>query len=162
METRVEAAFAGGRYSFWLPMPRVVEIERGPQGFRHDKRYPVSIFQLYDEISGGLATHEGEPVYLGGGRAIIADARNVILQGLIGGGKALVDGQEIEVGSMRAAELVEANTFPHSHAVETMYLAWTILNAAINGVQLKKKEADEGPPKPSRSRKGKSSPTAAS
>ncbi len=160
METRVELAFAGGRYNFWLPMARVVEIERGPQGFRHDKRYPISIFQLYDEIGGGLAEHEGKPIYVGGGRAIIADARNVILQGLIGGGKALVDGQEIAVGSMRAAELLEGYTFPQSDAVETIYLAWGILNAAINGVQVKKKQAEVAAPKHPRSRKAKSSPTA--
>ncbi|WP_148276564.1 hypothetical protein [Sphingobium sp. SYK-6] len=141
-------------------MPRIVEIERGPQGFRHDKRYPVSIFQLYDEIGGGLGVHEDKPVYLGGGTAIIADARNVILQGLIGGGKALVDGQEIEVGPMRAAELVESYLFPNAPAVEAAFLAWTILNAAINGVQLKKKEAAEDTVKSPRSRKGKSSPTA--
>lgn len=164
METRVEAAFAGGRYSFWLPLPRVIEIERGPQGFRHDKRYPVSIFQLYDEIGSGLGVHEGKPVYIGGSHAIIGDARNVILQGLIGGGAGIVDGQEVEVGPMRAGELLEAYTFPNAPAVEVMFLAWTILNAAINGVQLdaSKKKADHEPAKSPRSRKVKSSPTAAS
>lgn len=162
METRVEAAFAGGQYSFWLPMARIVEIERGPQGFRHDKRYPISIFQLYDEIGGGLAVHEDQPIYVGGGRAILGDARNIILQGLMGGGRAMVDGKEVEVGPMRASELIEAYAFPARPAVETMFLAWTILNAAINGVQVKKKEAGVTAPKRPRSRKVKSSPTAAS
>ena len=162
METRVEAAFAGGRYSFWLPLPRVIEIERGPQGFRHDKRYPVSIFQLYDEIGAGLGVHEGKPIYIGGGNALIGDARSVILQGLIGGGTGIVEGQEVEVGPMRAGEILEAYTFPNAPAVEALFLAWTILNAAINGVQLdaSKKKAVDAPVKSQRSRKAKSSPTA--
>lgn len=162
METRLEAAFAGGRFTFWLPMPRVVEIERGPQGHRHDKRYPVSIFQLYDELGAGLGLNGDTPVYLGGGRSIVSDARNVVLQGLIGGGKGMIDGAEVEVGAMRASEMIDAYAYPHRPAVEIVHLAWSILHAAINGVVLKKKEPETDPANPKRSAKGKSSRTAVS
>lgn len=158
-DTAVELQFADGSYRFWLPMPQLIELERvcGQGG------QPKSIFTIYDQLGAGLGrTAEDAPVYLGGGAAIASDAREVIRLAGIGGGKALVDGVEKEIGPLTMRALIEAYVYPARPLIEAVNVAWTICHAAINGIDLKKKAADEAPPeKPKRSRKARSSPTAA-
>jgi hypothetical protein len=93
-----------------------------------------------------LARHPetGELLFVGGGAAMLKDVRAVIRGGLIGGGEGIVDGETIEVGPMRAGELVEAYTFPARPMIEAVQLAWRILNAAIEGIDVKKN--GEAPP----------------
>ncbi|MEJ7933490.1 hypothetical protein WG907_04360 [Sphingobium sp. AN558] len=117
-------------------------IERGPAAHRHEG-YPRSIFAMYDAISAGLGITDDGAVYVGGATALVGDIRNIIMQGLIGGASGLVDGDEIEVGPQTAGELVTANVYPARPLIEGMHIAWAILNAAINGVVLKKKQSAE-------------------
>jgi hypothetical protein len=135
-DTRVDLDFADGRYSFWLALPHVIELERKAGG--------KSIFRMYDEMGAGLGLNGDEPVYLGGGDAKATDIREVIRLGLQGGNAGTVDGADIEVGPRRANELVEAYTFPNRPLIEGLHVAWSILHAAIVGIDLKKKAPDAG------------------
>ncbi|MBH0112709.1 hypothetical protein I5E68_07060 [Novosphingobium sp. YJ-S2-02] len=153
-DTAVDLDFAGGKYRFWLPMPQIVAIERGPAAHRHEG-YPRSIFTMYEQIGAGLApTQDGGTVFLGGGSALIGDVRNIILQGLIGGNHGMIDGEEQPVGPTTAARLIEEHVYPVRPISEAMALAWAILHSAIFGIDLKKKDETEAAPK-SRSRSAK-------
>ena len=134
MDTAVELDFADGTYRFWLALPHVVELERKAGG--------KSVFAIYDQLGAGLGLDGGAPVYLGGGAAMITDIRETIRLGLIGGGSAMVAGEEIEVGPIRARELVDEYTYPNRPMIEGMHIAWAILHAAITGISLKKKEPE--------------------
>ncbi len=149
-DTAVELDFADGKYRFWLPLPCAIELERncGSPRSGDEPAQPKSLFTMYDQFSGGLALDGGAPVYLGGGAAILKDVREVIRLGLIGGNCGKIDGEEVEIGPIRAKELVETYCFPARPFVESLYLAWSILHAAIVGIDLKKKasEAEGDPP----------------
>lgn len=144
-DTALEKRFADGVYRFWLPLPQVIEIERKCGTRATDGTMPPkSLFTIYDQLSGGLADSDGEPVYFGGGGALISDARAVIRGALAGGNHGLVDGEEIEVGPGRAQELVDAYTYPNRPMIEAVHLAWHILHAAIVGIDVKKKGQSAG------------------
>lgn len=129
-DTAVTLAFGDGDYRFWLGLPQVVELER--------KCGDKSIFAMYDAMGGGLAIDGTAPIYLGGGSAMVAEIRETIRLGLIGGNSGMVDGAAIEVGPQKARDLVESYVFPNRPLVEGLHVAWSILHAAIVGISLKK------------------------
>lgn len=135
-DTAVDLDFADGRYRFWLALPHVVELERKCGG--------KSVFAMYDAMGAGLGMAGDAPIYMGGSTAMVTDIRETIRLGLIGGGSAMVDGSEIEVGPNRARDLVDTYTFPARPLTEGLHLAWSILHAAIVGIDLKKKAPDAG------------------
>ncbi|WP_324699785.1 GTA-gp10 family protein [Novosphingobium sp. RL4] len=140
-DTRVELDFADGRYSFWLALPHVIELERKCGG--------KSVFAMYDAMGAGLGTAGDDPVYLGVGTAMVTEIRETIRLGLIGGNSGFIDGAEIEIGPNGARNLVDAYTFPARPLIEGLHIAWTILHAAIVGIDLKKADgAGEKPPAP--------------
>ena len=147
-ETAVDLEFGDGQYRFWLPMARIVEIER----LCGDR----SVVTMLDEFSLAMGwTNEGEPAFAGGGPVRIKDVAEVIRCGAIGGGLAPIE----------AKRLVETYVDGRPYT-ETVPIAWAILSAAVWGVRLKKKAEPEEPQEPvkrtRRSAKGKSSPTAGS
>lgn len=157
-DTAVDLDFGPGTFRFWLPFPQVIELERncGTARIGDVPGVPKSILLIYDQLSGGLAVENGNPVYLGGGNAILKDVRETIRLALIGGNSAMIDGEQVEVGPIRAKELVDEYVYPARPLVEGVYLAWSILHAAINGISLKKKVTDEpGKPRTKRSRSTK-------
>lgn len=132
MDTAVDLKFADSEYHFALLLPQIFELERNcggtdAEGFRRGK----SIFQIYDEISAGLGLFDDAPVFLGGGRANAKDIRETIRLGLIGGGISPID----------AKQLVDDYCFPVRPMTESLGVAWAILRAAIEGVEVKKKVA---------------------
>jgi hypothetical protein len=136
MHTAIYLDFAGQKFTFWLPLPRVVELERSGNGGAGK-----SIFRMFDEIGAGLGFDgTGAPVYVSGGDARVDDVRNTIRLALLGGNS---DGADQEVGPKRAAQLVEDYVYPARPLVEGLALAWAILNAAINGIAVKKNEQSE-------------------
>lgn len=135
MDTAVELDFADGRYRFWLALPHIIELER--------KTGNKSVFAIYDQLGAGLGLEGENAVYLGGGAAMITDIRETIRLGLIGGNHAVVDGEQVEVGPIRARELVDLYTFPNRPIIEGAHIAWSILHAAITGIDLKKKADQE-------------------
>lgn len=132
MHTQVVLDFAGQKFRFWLPLPRIFELERLGNGGAGK-----SVFAMFDEIGAGLGFVDDKPVYLSGGGARAEDIRNIIRLGLIGGN---ADADDAEVGPNRAAQLVEDYVYPARPLVEGLALAWAILNAAINGIDVKKNE----------------------
>lgn len=148
MDTAVDLKFADGEYHFALLLPQIFELERNcggtdAEGFRRGK----SIFQIYEEISAGLGLGiDDAPVFIGGGKANAKDIRETIRLGLIGGGLSPID----------AKQLVDDYCFPVRPMTESLGVAWAILRAAIEGVEVKKKaeatavsEADESGQNPS-------------
>lgn len=83
MQTAINLAFADGEYVFRLPIKRIVEIEAkaGPiDGVRHRL------------LHGGFG---------------IQDVVEVIRQGLIGGGKGMVSGVDVNVTDLKANALID-------------------------------------------------------
>lgn len=154
-DTSLELSFGPGTFRFWLPLPMVVRIERecGAPRQGDAPAYPKSIFTIYDQLSGGLGLKDDAPVYLGGGAAIVNDVRQVLLAGLEGGNYGMVDGEEIEVGPIKARELLADYVFPARPLIESVHLAWAILHKAITGIDLKKKAEPDEAETPNRSEK---------
>jgi len=155
MDTAIELDFADGRYRFWLPMPQVIQLERGPLNKPYPDTYPKSIFTMFDQIGAGLGFVGEQPVYVGGGSALASDISEIIRLGLIGGNNGTVNGEDFEVTPAIAGHLVRDYVYPARPMIEGLRLAWEILHAAISGVDLKKKDAPPKPPHPKRSAKAK-------
>lgn len=147
MDTELLAAFGDGEYRFWLPLPQVFELERVCGD--------TSVMTLEERLRGSIGQDEtGEVLFIGGGAAMVRDIRETIRLGLIGGNRGLLDGgQEIEVGPLRAKQLVDLYCYPARPLAESAVLAWRILSAAIYGVRLKKKADPEASSEPSPSAK---------
>lgn len=129
MDTAVTLAFADGEYRFWLPLPQVFELERNTGD--------TSILVLEERMRSAIGVDDaGEFVFAGGGAAMVKDVREVIRCALVGGDSCMVDGQENEVGPIRAKVLTDTYVYPARPLAEGVVLAWRILHAAINGVKL--------------------------
>jgi len=123
-ETAIDLDFGPGHYRFWLPMARIVEIER----LCGDK----SVLTIHDDLGGALGLDaDGEPVFVGGGQGRIRDVYEVIRCAAIGGGTAPIDAKRL------VDEYVDGRPL-----AETLPVAWAILEAAVRGVRLKKKADD--------------------
>ncbi len=126
METRVTLAFADGDYDFWLPMPRVIAVEREAD---------CSIFALFHNLGESLGSGGGEMVLIGGSEARLKQCHALIRNALVGG----------DTPEVTARELVETYCYPARPAIADMALAWNILRAAVYGIDttvLSKKKAE--------------------
>lgn len=139
MDTAVILPFGDGEYRFWLPLPQVFELERVCGD--------VSLLAIEERLRGGIGQEAtGEYVFAGGGSAMVREVRETIRLGLIGGNSGMVDGAEVEVGPLRAKELLDLYSYPARPLVESALVAWRVLHAAIFGVRLgegSKKKAEE-------------------
>lgn len=144
-DTAITLRFGDGEHQFWLPMASISEIER--------RCGDKSILLMHDEMGEALGRNpqgDGELVFIGGGVARLRDIYEVIRCAAIGGGASPLD----------AKTLVDSYVDGRPIA-ETLPVAWAILNAAIRGVSLKKKETEpEVTGDPSPSEKASSSATA--
>jgi len=149
IETAIERDFAGGRFWFALPVPAILAIERGPlTPSLRVREYPVSIFQLYDELSEGIGIDRdtGSPTLLPGARIFYGDLHNVLERALIGAGSGEKDGEDIKVEDKLASRMV-ADYLPRQIEACAL-LVWDILHATIKGVDLKKKPEGDLAPAP--------------
>ena len=145
MDTAIELDFADGKYRFWLGLPQALELERKCGGKDSDGVLrPKSIFKIYDELSQGLGLIDEKAIFVGGGAANAADVLEIVRLGLIGGARGQVSGEEKEIGPLTAAQLVKDYCFPARPLSESLSVAWAVLNAAIEGVSLKKKAETPG------------------
>lgn len=151
MDTAIERDFAGGRFTFYLPLPAVLAVERGPvTPALRSREYPVSMFQLYDELSAGIAIDaDGTLVRVPGASIFAGDLHNIIERALIGGNSGEKDGDKFEVDTKLASRLVNENLLRNFEGCAL--LAWDILHATIKGVSLKKKADPVKPKRRSRS-----------
>jgi hypothetical protein len=133
--TALELPFADGNYLFDLKLPQAAELQ--------EKR--GAIFALYGRVMKGR--------YLAGD-TILADTTTAesfdqdlyetIRLGLIGGGRGMVAGEEVEVTPMTARTLVER--YCHSRPLrESWAIAASILMAKIEGYEPKKDEPAAAP-----------------
>jgi hypothetical protein len=126
MRTDIELEFADGSYLFALKLPQIVELQRV---------CGAGIFAIYGRVLKGRyvmagkefgAPHEAE--------AFLHDIYETIRQGLIGGGKGRVNGEDVAVSPGRAKELLE--TYVHPQPLKDAWsIAATILSAKIEGYE---------------------------
>jgi hypothetical protein len=146
----IEREFAGGKFCFALPVPGILAIEKGPlTPALRSREYPISLFQLYDEISAGIGLDaSGAPVRLPGAHVFYGDLHNILEQALKGGNSGDRDGEQFEVGAQLAARLV--NEHLPTNIEGCTLLVWDILHATIKGVSLKKSPEPAAKPKRTR------------
>ncbi len=163
MESAFFEPFGDGRYRFWLDMARTVAIEREIGIKRPDGAVePGSIFAIYPKLTASLGVVDGVPMLIDATAVRPSECVSIIRNALISGGEGVVNGDTIKVDSATALTLVEETCFPKRAAAHDAYLAWTILRAAIDGIQVadKKKEAQPAAVNPRRSKRASSSKTA--
>lgn len=134
--TALELEFADGSYLFDLKLPQLAELQ--------EKR-DCGIFKLYGRVLKGRYLFDGVAIAdTMAGEAHAEDLFETIRLGLIGGGKGLVDGKEVDVTALTAKSLVER----YCHAAplkESWAVAAAILAAKIEGYTPKKDEPAEEP-----------------
>ncbi len=124
LQTDVHFDFADGRYRFWLDLPQIKEFEAA-----HG-----SLLTAEANLRRGIGLDQaGKPIFVGGGALQVTQCRDAIRLGLIGGNHALVDGVEVEVGPVRAKQLVDAYCCPARPLGETAAIAWRVLAVMIYG-----------------------------
>lgn len=149
-QTAIELEFADGAYLFDLKLPQLAELQ---------EKCKAGVFAVYGRVLKGRYLVGGE-VFAStvDGEAFAADLFETIRLGLIGGGKGIVNGQEVSVSALTARSLVER----YCHAAplkESWALAAAILAARIEGYDPPKKAepapepAAEKPKRKSTSRK---------
>ncbi len=155
--TALDLKFGDGEYLFDLKLPQLAELQ--------EKRGPI--FTVYGRVLKGRFLFEGTAVAIPEeGEAYAEDLWETIRLGLIGGGRGLVDGKEIEVSALTASKLVEryCHTAPlrESWAVAAAVLAGRVVG--FDPGPLAAPDVGPAPAKPRRkgSTSAKSSPTAPS
>lgn len=122
--TEIELKFADGDYLFALKLPQLAELQQ---------KTGAGIFALYGRVLRGRYVINGEIVGIAHeGDAHAVDLYETIRLGLIGGGRGVVDGQEVEVSALRARQLVETYVHP-APMREAWSIAAAILTAKIEG-----------------------------
>lgn len=149
VSTSVTIPFADGVYNFALPMPRLCELER--------KTGNTSVVEIYERMTQCVGkTEEGVFVFIGGASVMGVEVIETIRCGLLGGNHGEVNGEFLEVGPIAAKNLVENYAYPSRPLKESIVVAWQILHAAIEGVQLEEGSKKKAAPKGKRSTKAKS------
>lgn len=123
MQTHIDLEFADGTYCFALGLAQIHELQT---------KCGIGIGGLYARVIQGRLEGDvtvGHPAF---GAYHIDDLVETVRQGLIGGGKGMVDGAEVEVGPLRANELVTRYLLPLPLA-QQWNTAAAILYAAIEG-----------------------------
>lgn len=124
MGNTIELQFADGLYEFALPLDRIDELQR---------KTSTGIGGLFARVIKG-ANRIGDDIVLAPASAefYALDLIETVRQGLIGGGKGVVDGTEVKVTPVLAQRLVTNYLLnqPFSQAWE---LAVSILGAVIVG-----------------------------
>lgn len=137
--TSLDLHFGDGEYIFDLKLPQIVELQ---------ERRKCGIFKLYGRVLKGRYLFEGNAVALSQeGEAYAEDLFETIRLGLIGGGRGIVNGSEVEVSALAAKTLVER--YCHCAPLrESWAVAAAILAAKIEGFEPKKAEPAKAPAKP--------------
>lgn len=136
MQTWVSLAFADGEYEFRLGLAQINEIEAkcGPLG------------EVFARLLKGRYIIDDDGKTIGAPADAAWKVRDIvepIRQGLVGGGKAVIDGIEAKITGHRVNELVD-NYVLSRPLSEGWALAVAVLSALIQGYEPQKKAA---PPK---------------
>jgi hypothetical protein len=122
--TEIELKFADGDYLFALKLPQLAELQT---------KTGIGVFALYGRVLRGRYVIDSEVIGIAHeGTAFDTDLFETIRLGLIGGGRGLVNGQEVKVDALRARQLVE--NYCHTAPLrEAWSVAAAILTAKIEG-----------------------------
>lgn len=146
-QTSIELSWADGVYTFRLGLAQINEIQNrcGPIGEVNARLLTGRYYRNSPE--GEIVV--GNPAEA---RYRLEDVLTVIRQGLLGGGKAVVDGSDVKVDAARVSQLMENYVFPAEGCPlkDAWALAAAILHPAIEGYdppevvedEPKKKEAE--------------------
>lgn len=131
MNNTIDLEFADGQYTFALPLPQILELQR---------KTGMGIGGLYARTLKGV-TRVGDETMLVPGQAefYALDVIETIRHGLIGGGKGVVNGEEIKVTPLIANRLIDAYVLGQA-LVEAWKVATTVLFACIMGYDPPKKD----------------------
>jgi hypothetical protein len=127
----IELEFGDGQYLFDLPLVQINELQR---------KTGIGIGGLYARTLKGM-TRVGEQTMLVPGQAefYALDVIETIRHGLIGGGKGVVNGEEVKVTPLIANRLVDTYVLGQP-LVEAWKIATTILFACVMGYDPPKKD----------------------
>lgn len=125
VQTHIDLAFADGTYRFALGLAEIHELQT---------KCKVGIGGLYARVLQGRVRDDIEVGHPGYAAYHLEDLVETVRHGLIGGGTATVNGQEVKVGAMRANELVERYLHPMP-LMEQWNLAAAILHAKVDGFE---------------------------
>jgi len=141
MNNTIELEFGDGQYVFALPLAQINELQR---------KCSVGIGGLYARTLKGI-TRVGDQTMLVPGQAefYALDVIETMRHGLIGGGKGVVNGEEIAVTPILANKLIDAYVLGRP-LIESWKNATSILFACIMGYEPPKKAEpaeERAPPK---------------
>lgn len=125
-QTEITLAFGDGEYLFRLGLAQINELQA---------KCGIGIGGLYARLlKGRYIMQSGQQVGAAGeAEFFIADIIETLRQGLIGGGKGLVDGQAVQVTPLVANRLVQSYGPPARPVVEGWTVAAAVLGALIEG-----------------------------
>lgn len=123
-----------GIYRLWFSVPLTHELERKlGHTDREGIQRSLGIFAIYGSIAKGRYELEGKPIgFAVEATASIDACRETVRLGLIGGGNALVSGEQVKVTPERAKHLVETYLVP-GPIEDSWNLAYLMLSTAIHG-----------------------------
>jgi hypothetical protein len=135
-QNTIDLEFGDGSYTFALPLAQIAELQR---------KTGVGIGGLFSRVLKGCFETGGK-VYVDPANAqfYALDIIETIRHGLVGGGKGMVNGEEIEVKPPLANRLVD--TYVMGNPLKDSWsLATSILGACIVGYDPPKKELPPSP-----------------
>jgi hypothetical protein len=148
--TSIDLEFGDGVYTFALPLPQVMELQR---------KCNAGIAELHSRLVKGCFVHPDTNqvhVDVRVGTFYALDLIETLRHGLIGGGKGVVNGEEIKVTPQLATKLVDAHVLDQPFK-DSWNIAVAILMARMMGYDPPKKDppADErATPKPRKTKAG--------
>lgn len=144
MTNTIELEFGDGQYVFALPLPQINELQR---------KTGIGIGGLYARTFKGVTRVGGETMLIPGSAEFYAlDVIETVRHGLIGGGKGVVNGEEITVTPLIANKLVDTYVLTQP-LVSAWNVAISVLHGTIMGYDPPKK--DQPPPKGARGKRTK-------
>jgi len=133
MPSSIDLKFADGDYTFALPLPQINELQR---------KCDIGIGGLFGRVTKGcFLGPDGKEVFIdpGAGEFYALDLIETIRHGLIGGGKGVVNGEEIKVTPLIANKLVDAYVLGQPLR-PSWEIAVSVLAACVMGYDPPKKD----------------------
>lgn len=137
MQSTIDLEFADGEYTFALPLPQINELQT---------KCGIGIGGLYARVIKGHVLIQGE-LYQDPAHAefFVQDIVETLRQGLIGGGKGMVDGAEVQVSAAVANRLIQ--NYVAGHPLKPFWaIAASVLTACVMGYDPPKKAGPAGKP----------------
>jgi hypothetical protein len=133
MDSSIDLEFGDGQYTFALPLAQINELQR---------KCDIGIGGLFGRVTKGcFLGPDGKDVFIdpGAGEFYALDLIETIRHGLIGGGKGVVNGEEIKVTPVIANRLVD--TYVLGQPLKPSWeFAVSVLAACVVGYDPPKKD----------------------